>query len=129
MKWRALTHRFVAVPLALVAVVVAWNIYIAFNDHGVIEGEVRDRAGRLLHPLAAGGLAAGLALWDYEMRASRRHLFSRNPLKRLAALGYLGATPSVETARLLRDYVNWESRPELRRRGLRLLRRIESALA
>ena len=76
-----------------------------------------------------GGLVAGLALWDYEMRASRRHLFSRNPLKRLAALGYLGGSPSVETARLLRDYVNWESRPELRRRGLRLLRRIESALA
>jgi hypothetical protein len=70
-----------------------------------------------------------VALWDYEMRSSRRHLFSRNPLKRLAALGYLGGSPSVETARLLRDYVNWESRPELRRRGLRLLRRIESALA
>ena len=32
-------------PLALVAVVVAWNVYIAFNDHGIIEGEVRDRAG------------------------------------------------------------------------------------
>ena len=76
-----------------------------------------------------GGLVAGIALWDYEIRASRRHLFSRNPLKRLAALGYLGGRPSVETARLLRDYVNWEPRPELRRRGLRLLRRIESALA
>ena len=23
----------------------AWNVYIAFNDHGIIEGEVRDRAG------------------------------------------------------------------------------------
>lgn len=45
MSWRALTHRFVAVPLALFAIVVAWNIYIAFNDHGIIEGEVRDKAG------------------------------------------------------------------------------------
>lgn len=45
MSWRSLTHRFVAVPLALVAVVVVWNVYIAFNDHGIIEGEVRDRAG------------------------------------------------------------------------------------
>jgi hypothetical protein len=45
MRWRALTHRFVAVPLALLTVVVAWNIYIAFNDHGIIEGEVRDKAG------------------------------------------------------------------------------------
>ena len=42
---RALGHRFVAVPLALIVVVVAWNVYIAFNDHGIIEGEVRDKAG------------------------------------------------------------------------------------
>ena len=45
MMWRALTHRFVAVPLALLAIVVAWNVYIAFNNHGIIEGEVRDQAG------------------------------------------------------------------------------------
>ena len=42
---RALGHRFVAVPLALIVVVVAWNVYIAFNDHGIIEGEVTDRTG------------------------------------------------------------------------------------
>lgn len=46
MSWRLLRHRFVAVPLALVAVVVAWNVYIAFNDHGILEGQVRDRAGK-----------------------------------------------------------------------------------
>ncbi len=45
MSWRFLTHRFVAVPLALAVVVVAWNVYIAFNDHGIIEGEVHDRSG------------------------------------------------------------------------------------
>ena len=49
MSWatirRALGHRFVAVPLALAVVVVAWNVYIAFNDHGIIEGEVTDRTG------------------------------------------------------------------------------------
>lgn len=45
MSWRLLRHRFVAVPLALVAVVLAWNVYIAFNDHGILEGQVRDRAG------------------------------------------------------------------------------------
>lgn len=45
MSWRVLVHRFVAVPLMLVAVVAMWNVYIAFNDHGLIEGEVRDRAG------------------------------------------------------------------------------------
>ena len=45
MMWRAVSHRFVAVPLALLAIVVAWNVYIAFNDHGIIGGEVRDQAG------------------------------------------------------------------------------------
>lgn len=46
MKWRVLTHRFVLVPLALFVVVAAWNAYIAFNDHGIIEGEVIDRSGK-----------------------------------------------------------------------------------
>ena len=46
MSWRRiLTHRFVAVPLAVALLVFGWNIYIAFNDGGLIEGEVRDRAG------------------------------------------------------------------------------------
>jgi hypothetical protein len=45
MSWRWLAHRFVAVPLALAVVVAAWNVYIAFNDHGIIEGRVQDRAG------------------------------------------------------------------------------------
>ena len=49
MSWRWLTHRFVAVPLVLLVVVAAWNVYIAFNAHGVIEGKVRDGAG---NPLA-----------------------------------------------------------------------------
>lgn len=46
MRWRTLTHRFVVVPLALLVVVAAWNAYIAFNDHGIIEGEVLDRSGK-----------------------------------------------------------------------------------
>jgi hypothetical protein len=45
MSWRILTHRFVAVPLALALLVVGWNVYIAFNDDGVIKGEVVDRRG------------------------------------------------------------------------------------
>ncbi len=45
MSWRVLVHRFVAVPLMLFAVVAMWNVYIAFNDNGLIEGEVRDRTG------------------------------------------------------------------------------------
>ncbi len=45
MSWRILAHRFVAIPLVLAVLVVGWNIYIAFNDDGLIEGEVRDRTG------------------------------------------------------------------------------------
>ena len=46
MSWRrVLGHRFIAVPLAVVLLVCVWNIYIAFNDGGIIEGQVRDRAG------------------------------------------------------------------------------------
>ena len=46
MSWRRiLTHRFFLVPLAVALLVAGWNIYIAFNDGGLIAGEVRDRAG------------------------------------------------------------------------------------
>ena len=46
MNWRPfLAHRFFIVPLALAVLVVSWNVYIAFNDDGLIEGEVRDRTG------------------------------------------------------------------------------------
>ena len=75
-----------------------------------------------------GGVVAGLLLWSMQMRRYRRDLFSGNPLRRLAALGYLGGQPSFETARVLRDYVSWESRTVLRRRGERVLRRVERHL-
>ena len=79
--------------------------------------------------LAAGffvGAVAGIIVWSRQQHLDRRALFSGNPLRRLAALGYLRARPSVENARLLSDYVQWESRPMLRRRGEALLRWIES---
>ena len=41
-----LTHRFVAVPLALAIGVAAWNVHVIVNADGVIEGVVRDAAGR-----------------------------------------------------------------------------------
>ena len=75
-----------------------------------------------------GGLAAGLVLWSLQVQRSRRDLFSKSPVRRLAALGYLGGQPGVETARLLTDYVRWEKRPALRKRGVELLRRMQAYL-
>ena len=46
MSWRRfLLHRFFLVPLVVALVVAGWNIFIAFNDGGIIEGQVRDRVG------------------------------------------------------------------------------------
>ena len=76
----------------------------------------------------AGGLVAGLVLWGTQVHRSRRELFNRSPLRRLAALGYLAGQPGAETARLLADYLNWETQPLLRRRGQLLLRRMDAYL-
>jgi len=75
-----------------------------------------------------GGLIIGLLVWSTQIRRSRRDLFSRNPVRRLAALGYIGGHPSVDAARLLTEYVQWERRSALRRRGERLLRRMQAIL-
>ena len=75
-----------------------------------------------------GGVAAGVFMWSGQIHRSRRDLFSRSPVRRLAALGYLGGQPGVETARLLADYVRWEARPALRKRGQHLLRRMQAYL-
>ena len=76
----------------------------------------------------AGGLTAGVLLSSAAQQAFRRDLFSRHPLRRLAALGYLAGRPSLATARLLREYIAWERRPTLRGRAVRLLQQVERAL-
>ena len=75
-----------------------------------------------------GGVAVGLVVWSTQVQRSRRDLFSRSPWRRYAALGFLAGRPGAETARLLSDYVNWETRPALRRRGRVLLRRMHAYL-
>ncbi len=75
-----------------------------------------------------GGVLSGLVLWSAQLHRSRRDLFSKSPVRRLAALGYLGGHQDSETARLLADYVRWEARPVLRRRGERILRRLHETL-
>ena len=80
--------------------------------------------------LVAGiaGVTAGMLLWSRQMGDAKRDLFHRRAVNRLAALGYVGARPSVENARLLRDFAAWEPRPALRRRATALLRRMETHL-
>jgi hypothetical protein len=75
------------------------------------------------------GLVAGVVLVQHSINRYRRALFSARPLRRLSALGYLSAHPSVETVRLLRDYVAWEQQPMLRRRAEAIVRRMEAKLA
>lgn len=75
-----------------------------------------------------GGVAAGTLFWSRMQRQYRRNLFSKSPIRRVAALGYLRARPTVNTAQLLREYVAWEPRAILRQRGVRMLKRLESAL-
>lgn len=72
-----------------------------------------------------GGLLVGALVWSVQMRRSRRDLFSANRFRRLAALGYLSGRPGVDTARLLSDYLHWETQPALRRRAERVLRRMK----
>ena len=75
-----------------------------------------------------GGVAAGSLMWSRMQRQYRRNLFSKSPLRRVAALGYLRARPTVNTAQLLREYVAWEPQAILRQRGVRMLKRLEAGL-
>jgi hypothetical protein len=75
-----------------------------------------------------GGIAAGTLFWSRMQRHYRRNLFSRSALVRVAALGYLRAKPSLNTATILREYVAWEPRSVLRRRGAKMLKHLESTL-
>ncbi|MEO8294495.1 MAG: hypothetical protein ABI613_03190 [Gemmatimonadota bacterium] len=74
------------------------------------------------------GLTAGWLVGQRQLVKSREDLFSPQPLKRLSALGFISGLPAVDTVRLLRDYLAWESQPMLRHRAQRILRRIEATL-
>jgi hypothetical protein len=77
---------------------------------------------------AIAGLAAGWLLAQYRFTRHRQDLFSDQPLRRLGALGFLAGQQRVETVRLLRDYLSWETQPVLRRRAQAIVRRMEAAL-
>jgi hypothetical protein len=74
--------------------------------------------------------AVGVLLVRDQISRSKRDLFSPHPLRRLAALEYLGSVAaSVDTVLLLRDFLAWEPRPLLRKRAHAVLLRLEAALA
>ena len=77
----------------------------------------------------AAGFAVGLVLWSREQHVRKRDLFHARPMRRFAALTYLRGQRTPETASLLKDYIRWEQRPELKRRARRLLDRVERQLA
>lgn len=79
--------------------------------------------------VAAAGVLGVILVRD-QIARHRRDLFSPHPLRRLAALSYIGSAPeSVDLVLLLRDFIAWESRPLLRRRAAAVLARMEEALA
>jgi hypothetical protein len=75
-----------------------------------------------------GGVLLGAVAWGTQIHRSRRGLFSKSPVRRLAALGYLSGRPGLDTARILSDYVRWERHPALRRRGELILHRMHTNL-
>ena len=78
----------------------------------------------------AAAAAVGVLLVRDQISRSKRDLFSPHPLRRLAALEYLGGVPaSVDTVLLLRDFLAWEQRPLLRKRAAAVLQRLEEGLA
>ena len=84
--------------------------------------------GLLVAAAAAAGLAAGWVLSQRYLDRHRSALFSPAPRLRHAALGYLSGHPSPDNLRLLRDYVAWERHSGLKRRGVRVLRELESII-
>lgn len=78
----------------------------------------------------AAAAALGTLLVRDQISRSQRDLFSPHPLRRLAALGYLGGRPaSVDSILLLRDFIAWEPRPLLKRRATAIVARMEDTLA
>lgn len=77
----------------------------------------------------AAGFVVGLVVWSREQHVRRRDLFHARPLRRFAALTYLRGQRTPETASLLKDYIRWEQRSDLKRRARRLLDRVERQLA
>jgi hypothetical protein len=78
---------------------------------------------------AGAGLVAGWLLARQEAIRHRHDLFHPRPSRRLAALRFLAGVGNADTIRVLRDYLDWESRPALRCRAQTVVRRLEATLS
>jgi len=100
---------------------------------------VRDEGDAVVNRLVKVGLGVlfgaavlgvvGVYLARDQMARHQRELFSPQPLRRLAALGYLKGQPAVDNVLLLRDYLAWEQRPLLRKRAAGILSAMEQQLS
>ena len=80
--------------------------------------------------VVAGAAVLGTMLVRDQISRHRRNLFSPHPLRRLAALGYLGSAPaSVDLVLLLRDFSAWETHPLLKKRAAAVIDRMQESLA
>jgi len=104
------------------------NVVILRDDSDELVGRlVKIGLGALLGAAVLG--VVGVYLARDQMARHQRELFSPQPLRRLAALGYLKGQPAVDNVLLLRDYLAWEERPLLRKRAAGILAGMESDLA
>lgn len=86
-------------------------------------------AGFTVLAVAAAATLGALLVRD-QISRHRRDLFSPHPLRRLAALSYVGGRPaSVDVVLLLRDFIASETRPLIRKRASVILTRMEEGLA
>lgn len=102
---------------------------IVLRDDG--EGTALKVAKVAAIALAGAAVLGGLGVWlaRDQMARHQRELFSPQPLRRLAALGYLRNHPGVDNVLLLRDYLAWEDKPLLRKRASAILAGMEEDLA
>lgn len=78
--------------------------------------------------VAAAAALSALLVRD-QISRHQRDLFSPHPLRRLAALGYIGSRgASVDLVLLLRDFIAWEPRPLIRKRALGVLEKMQETL-
>ncbi|MGH7101914.1 MAG: carboxypeptidase-like regulatory domain-containing protein [Acetobacteraceae bacterium] len=100
--WQILSHRFVAVPLAIALIVLGWNIYVSLNANGLVAGSVVDARGR---PVAGATVTLYRLNFITEVESARtrtnregrfRFTSNRSHLIELqASAPALGASPRV----------------------------------